>query len=121
MIDFSDTRKIKTTLRQLKSRLNSIESSLQKAPSRSINTFKTKKMTSRIQVSSPSRRQIFNFKEHFKELLERFQIVSRPSLLELSSASLGKIAVFVNDLEMEDFYEAIPSHCRRHVLLGYLS
>jgi hypothetical protein len=119
MNEFGDSRKIKTTLRQLKSRLNSIESSLQKAPSRSFNTYKTKKSAG-IQVSSPSRRQIFNFKEHFKEVLERFQIDSRPSLLELSSASLGKIAVFVNDMEMEDFYEAIPSHCRRYVLLGII-
>jgi hypothetical protein len=121
-MDFSDKRKIKSTLRQLKSRFNSLQIALQKAPTRSTNTtFKHHKRAGcsweNIQISSPSRRHLFSLKEHFQDIFERFRIPSEqdrvPTLQQLASYSLGKVAVFVSDLELDDFYDIIPPHCRQ--------
>jgi hypothetical protein len=132
----TDCRKIKSVLRQLKSRISVLHKSIQKAPSKSNTsqisqlTFKQLKKTIRrdsweasCNVSSPSRRLIFNLKDHFQDQIERVLIQGNskfPSLLQLSSYTMGKVAIHVEDIELEDFYELIPAHCRKWVLSQHL-
>jgi hypothetical protein len=41
-------------------------------------------------------------------------------LLQLASQAMGKVAIHVDDIELEDFYDMIPDHCRRWVLSQHM-
>ncbi|KAJ3307033.1 hypothetical protein HDV03_003360 [Kappamyces sp. JEL0829] len=175
---YSEPRKLKTTIRQLKSKLHALENSVVFHPSfdqsigaaqRASSTFngfntvggrKAKKIQQKpsswdqfVHVSIPTRRHVLALKEHWADVVERVwgKAAANPSgpppcgrckdddsdhdhdldsalaprypvssLLQLSAYAMGRIAVELDEHELEGFYEWLPEHCRRWALWEHL-
>ena len=141
------TRKILSIIRQLKSKLNSLELNLIQSPCETNSqvimlSFKQLKQNQRVEekVSVPAKKAILNLKEYWSEVvMEYFNpgdlprsmadeddgdsevLESRiPTLMELSCYGMGRIAIDLEEDEFEDFYEWIAPHLRCLVLFEHL-
>ena len=126
-------RKIKTTIRQILTKITSLENCIISHPttdeSKAIgSTANLIHWESFCQVSAPAKKHVVNFIDHFEDVVERYGCKSDlggvSSLLQLSAFEMGKLAIEFDEEEFEDFfedfYDFLPQHTWRYTLFGHL-
>ena len=118
-----DCRKINSTLRQLRARLSYLYKKKDKLTSFNLVTYKQKGLARQtITVDSPARKLIGGLKDQYSEQVEKLVVEERcPSLVSLAGFALGSYASKVSEDDTEEFYEMVPSHLRRFVLLQHIT
>ena len=129
--NMEDTRKIQSIIRRLKSKISALKMSLQKAPSETANkTISYSRFKPYVTLqgrdalensagySSPSRQSILRLKNHFHYQIEiLFDSTSPPSLLQQCAYNLGYSLVDLEENQLDEFYEFVPLHCRRYLII----